>query len=755
MFEKISLKIRYLISFILIFAVVVLLFVLLMTAYFNTQRNYTNSVTLEQFTFAAQNVDTLLSRIESSTVSADSLRAILGEEDAAASRWDRQIPAALANLEENMPKSGKVFLYLRGRKTIYTSSQELPYAEFERLLENSYSLNPSRFFSGVMTLRDKTIIPLLTSDGSRLTGLSYVLPLGGGKPLLDNAVLIYILSDSCITEEFENYLGTIRGDLYIYDNHYHCLYSHISGEAPMVPLEKLMKTKGVGLLPYADGLERLTVTNSENGLTCLMLIRSAELYREVLASQRSMMGLGALILLLISALFVCLTFFNYQPIGELMTDITGKKRIQANMNEIEIIRRSYRQTVEEAESFSSQLSEITPLMTQHFIQELTRGRLKDEQEIRRVASFAGLPMDKPYFGAMYIVPETSPHEDAELQLSQMLQISSRITATEGDLAFGELADENSVAVLANFSASQQEAAAHLERLAETVLEELDGQSLGRVKIDLGSVRTQASETPDAFAEADAAARLPDETEKRIIRYDSWKSNQCSSEERGTLPDVSLTLLTGAVRRGETELACRTLKEVTGQIGAATESMLFFRYYASEIVGKLIQTAEREQISLDSGDLRSLIEFKSRTEFEQNAAAFVGDLCSRVNQKQRQDSTDLSNRLMDYIMNHYKDYNLSIQSVAEALGLRKNRVSMILQDSVGMNFVQYVSTLRMNEFKRLLVESSLTINELINSVGYSDVPNFLRKFKAAEGMTAGNYRAVHSRWYEGERLEKNE
>lgn len=277
MFEKISLKIRYLISFILIFAVVVLLFVLLMTAYFNTQRNYTNSVTLEQFTFAAQNVDTLLSRIESSTVSADSLRAILGEEDAAVSRWDRQIPAALENLEENMPKSGKVFLYLRGRKTIYTSSQELPYAEFERLLENSYSLNPSRFFSGVMTLRDKTIIPLLTSDGSRLTGLSYVLPLGGGKPLLDNAVLIYILSDSCITEEFENYLGTIRGDLYIYDNHYHCLYSHISGEAPMVPLEKLMKTKGVGLLPYADGLERLTVTNSENGLTCLMLIRSAEL----------------------------------------------------------------------------------------------------------------------------------------------------------------------------------------------------------------------------------------------------------------------------------------------------------------------------------------------------------------------------------------------------------------------------------------------------------------------------------------------
>ena len=136
MFEKISLKIRYLISFILIFAVVVLLFVLLMTAYFNTQRNYTNSVTLEQFTFAAQNVDTLLSRIESSTVSADSLRAILREEDAAASRWDRQIPAALENLEENMPKSGKVFLYLRGRKTIYTSSQELPYAEFERLLEN-------------------------------------------------------------------------------------------------------------------------------------------------------------------------------------------------------------------------------------------------------------------------------------------------------------------------------------------------------------------------------------------------------------------------------------------------------------------------------------------------------------------------------------------------------------------------------------------------------------------------------------------
>ena len=49
---------------------------------------------------------------------------------------------------------------------------------------------------------------------------------------------------------------------------------------------------------------------------------------------------------------------------------------------------------------------------------------------------------------------------------------------------------------------------------------------------------------------------------------------------------------------------------------------------------------------------------------------------------------------------------------------------------------------MNEFKRLLTVCDDTIQELVNRVGYSDAPNFLRKFKAMEGVTPGQYRQFH-------------
>ena len=83
--------------------------------------------------------------------------------------------------------------------------------------------------------------------------------------------------------------------------------------------------------------------------------------------------------------------------------------------------------------------------------------------------------------------------------------------------------------------------------------------------------------------------------------------------------------------------------------------------------------------------------------------------------------------------------MSIQLAADELSLRKSQIASILKEDVGQNFVQYISYLLMNEFKRMLVETDMTIQEIVAAIGYSDVSNFLRKFKSIEGITAGQDR----------------
>ena len=59
----------------------------------------------------------------------------------------------------------------------------------------------------------------------------------------------------------------------------------------------------------------------------------------------------------------------------------------------------------------------------------------------------------------------------------------------------------------------------------------------------------------------------------------------------------------------------------------------------------------------------------------------------------------------------------------------------------MVFVQYVSMLRLEKFKHLLLSSNDSIQSLVQSVGYNDASTFIRKFKQAEGVTPGEYRSL--------------
>ena len=69
-----------------------------------------------------------------------------------------------------------------------------------------------------------------------------------------------------------------------------------------------------------------------------------------------------------------------------------------------------------------------------------------------------------------------------------------------------------------------------------------------------------------------------------------------------------------------------------------------------------------------------------------------------------------------------------------------QLSAVIREMTGQNFAQYISYLRLNEFRRLLLETDMQIQDCVTAVGYTDVTNILRKFKAIEGVTPSQFRA---------------
>lgn len=83
--------------------------------------------------------------------------------------------------------------------------------------------------------------------------------------------------------------------------------------------------------------------------------------------------------------------------------------------------------------------------------------------------------------------------------------------------------------------------------------------------------------------------------------------------------------------------------------------------------------------------------------------------------------------------------ISLEEIAQKFNINKFYLSRIFKDKYGSTLIDYVTILRITQAKRLLRFSTMTIEEITETCGYSDSNYFTRIFKKTENTTPGAYR----------------
>ncbi|AIQ16562.1 MULTISPECIES: AraC family transcriptional regulator [unclassified Paenibacillus] len=96
------------------------------------------------------------------------------------------------------------------------------------------------------------------------------------------------------------------------------------------------------------------------------------------------------------------------------------------------------------------------------------------------------------------------------------------------------------------------------------------------------------------------------------------------------------------------------------------------------------------------------------------------------------------KLMDYIKEHYTEA-LTLQEVAKYLGVSPSRASHVFLEATGRHFKDCLLQVRLNEAKRLLVNTSLDVTEVCFSSGFQSVSTFYRLFGSIIGLSPIEYR----------------
>lgn len=98
---------------------------------------------------------------------------------------------------------------------------------------------------------------------------------------------------------------------------------------------------------------------------------------------------------------------------------------------------------------------------------------------------------------------------------------------------------------------------------------------------------------------------------------------------------------------------------------------------------------------------------------------------------------------DYIDSHYAE-NITLNLIADQAHINPAYLSALFKEETGVNYIDYLTSLRMEKAKALLTDASLNLSQIAEMVGYNSARYFSKIFETQMGIKPSEYRRLHLR-----------
>lgn len=98
---------------------------------------------------------------------------------------------------------------------------------------------------------------------------------------------------------------------------------------------------------------------------------------------------------------------------------------------------------------------------------------------------------------------------------------------------------------------------------------------------------------------------------------------------------------------------------------------------------------------------------------------------------------LAQRAKDYLREHYSE-QISLDSLSAAFGVSVSQIKRVFREQLGQSMINYLTSLRIGQAKRLIREGNLNFTQVAEQVGYDSIYYFSSLFKKRTGITLTEY-----------------
>ena len=434
----------------------------------------------------------------------------------------------------------------------------------------------------------------------------------------------------------------------------------------------------------------------------------------------------------------------YSPINNLIS-VLGKNNpesLTTNLNEIDYLNSQVASILKNENNLKNNLSLLTPLASEQYIMKiLTNDDFLLDKNVRDFIASSHFNFKHNSFCASIVELNFTEKYHTTYNDSQYLLAIRGISKMLEDIALWDYPSQvlhltkTKLCILINLP--EEEVTEHImENIKKVTSIFIYDNDLIKITVGIGRIYPQLIGMNKSYNEALKVIHcLSPLSEENIKIYSdsmySKKHNYSINEENklynyliGCYKEDAINLLNSIIEKNQKENPSE----------AFMKSLYLSIYNTISRVAVEKSLALNEIMGLEYIDVDSDINTLSLSKFNVYIYKLVNKLLATSKPSNKLDI----NLITDYIKNNYQQ-DIYLEKIATVFNISDKYLSRIFKDTLGMAFHDYLSQIRINQSKNLLLETELSVVKIGEMVGFSTHSTFFRVFKKYEGINPTQYR----------------
>lgn len=579
--------------------------------------------------------------------------------------------------------------------------------------------------------------------------------------------VVFRINCSKLNDIMQATLGDMVGEVHIFTDGFEELYSIESGKLiSSIEIKDVLKNSNNKQRSYYKGKygqqvcntiyinNKISVIDIQSKLTgyhYVTVLNIIDYFNKVANMQKNIFILLISVVLTGILMSIVLAFKNYRPVWSLMKLMNVMKNNKINekdknityyfKNEFDKIETSIHDMLEENRALTDKVSLQRPYVEDQIISMLLKGSVHNKNKIIDILSISDIKMPNQYFAVLVLLIHNNRESINVISFSELSYFINIFLKQNFNGSFYSLEMVKGNIIITLNSGYEDLSRDNLQELLVGLQALLYRNSKIRVNIGVGRIYGDILDISTSFNEALSAL------DYNIIKGSGellfFEDIIDIDDNIYWYPIEQQTRLIKFLRQGDIDMFNSELAKICDTIKKKNISTGMIKAVCFGIINCIINIVNELDTDEFNDELENMLKFRSLEELQNRLEKMASSICNFINEKKDYGNEALKIAMLEYIHENYAENGLCLDMLAEEFSLTSKYLSKVFKDQVGCRFADYVRQLRIKNAKKLLIDTDMTIKEIVNEIGYADTANFIRTFRMFEGVTPGDFRKIHS------------